>query len=188
MLSKFAKISLVGTSLAPIFLTLWFQEFQGFFKQPIYSFDLFWSFFFAGKAFILTTFLLLVLCGLLIYFSKSSLEKLPIKISTVKTADSEIVGFVLVYLLPLMNESQTPVSKPMLVFIGALFFFIVYSSNSYHFNPLLGFLGFHFYEIEIEGGITFILVSKRNINNCKAIKTVVQISEYMVLETDDATS
>jgi hypothetical protein len=186
MLSRFAKISLVGTSLAPIFLTLWFQEFQGFFKQPSNSLDVFWGFFIAGKGFIITTVLLLVLCWLLIYFSRTQLEKLPIKISTVKTADSEIVGFVLVYLLPLMNESQNPVSKPMLLFIGALFFFIVYSSNSYHFNPLLGFLGFHFYEVEIEGGITFILISKRNINNCKSIHTVVQISEYMVLETENA--
>ena len=188
MLSKFAKISLVGTSLAPIFLTLWFQKFQVFWKKPTKSLVAAWDSIVAGKEFLIAAVLLFILCWILIHFSKTNLEKLPIKITTVKTADSEIVGFILIYLLPLMNETKTPISVPMLLFIGTLFFFIVYSSNSYHFNPLLGFLGFHFYEIQIEGGITFVLISKRNINNCKSISTVVQISEYMVLETENATN
>jgi hypothetical protein len=70
-----------------------------------------------------------------------------------------------------------------LIFVAALFFLIVATSHSYHFNPLLGFLGYHFYEVNIEGGITYVLITKQNIADCKSITQVVQLTEYMILET-----
>ena len=129
----------------------------------------------------LITIILTSLCVLLLFLSTRNLEKNPIKINAVKTADKEVVGFIIVYLLPLINESTVKVNTAVLIFIALLFFWIVFTSNSYHFNPLLGFLGYHFYEITIEGGITYILISRNDIVNCKNIKYVVQLSEYMVL-------
>ncbi|WP_146205061.1 hypothetical protein [Kangiella spongicola] len=70
--------------------------------------------------------------------SRHGLERLPVKIKSVKTVDKEIVGFLLVYLLPLINQSQNTISLPVLVFVAVIFFFIVYNSHAYHFNPLLG--------------------------------------------------
>jgi len=130
---------------------------------------------------LLITIILTSLCVLLLFLSTRNLEKNPIKINAVKTADKEVVGFIIVYLLPLINESTVKVNTAVLIFIALLFFWIVFTSNSYHFNPLLGFLGYHFYEITIEGGITYILISRNDIVNCKNIKYVVQLSEYMVL-------
>jgi len=170
MLSKFVKVLLVATSLAPIFLTLWFIEFS---KD--------WNLL-DGLIYLFITTILIVICILILNFSKSNLEKIPVKITSVKTADKEVVGFIIVYLLPLINESSLNVNPNVLIFIAVLFFIIVFTSNSYHFNPLLGFFGYHFYEISIEGGITFVLLSRKDVVNCKNIKAVVQISEYMVLE------
>ena len=169
MLSKFSKVLLVTTSLAPIFLTLWFVKFSKDWNIAV------------GYEYILLTIMLTALCYILLSFSAKKLEKIRIKINTVKTADKEVVGFILVYLLPLINESTIQINTSVLVFVAILFYWIVYTSNSYHFNPLLGFLGYHFYEITIEGGITYILISRSNIINCKNIKSVVQLSEYMVL-------
>jgi len=45
---------------------------------------------------------------------------LPVKIKSVKTVDKEIVGFLLVYLLPLINKSQSTVSVPALVFVAVI--------------------------------------------------------------------
>ena len=84
------------------------------------------------------------LCFGLIRLSARKLEPLPVKIKAVKTVDKEIVGFLLVYLLPLINQNQSTISVPVLVFIAVIFFFIVYNSHAYHFNPLLGFFGYHF--------------------------------------------
>ena len=58
--------------------------------------------------------------------------------------DKEIVGFLLVYLLPLINQSQSTITVPALVFVAVIFFFIIYNSHAYHFNSLLGFFGYRF--------------------------------------------
>jgi len=174
MLNKAAKLTLVATSLAPICLTLWFLEFSK-------AWD--WQ---AGWYYLLIAALLTVLCGTLVRLSGKKLEKLPVKIKAVKTVDKEIVGFLLVYLLPLINQTSNTISLPVLIFIAVIFFFIVQNSHAYHFNPLLGFFGYHFYEATLEGDITYVLITKQNIADCKSITQVVQLTEYMILEPSHA--
>ena len=174
MLSKAAKLALVATSLAPICLTLWFVEFSKAWN---------WQ---AGWVYLLVAILLTLLCGGLVWLAGKKLERLPVKIKAVKTVDKEIVGFLLVYLLPLINQTSNTISLPVLIFIAVIFFFIVQNSHAYHFNPLLGFFGYHFYEVTLEGDITYVLVTKQNIADCKSISHVVQLTEYMILEPSHA--
>ena len=174
MLNKAAKLALVATSLAPICLTLWFVEFSK-------AWD--WQ---AGQQYLLAATLLSLLCAGLVWLSGKTLEKLPVRIKAVKTVDKEIVGFLLVYLLPLINQTNNTISVPVLVFISVIFFFIVQNSHAYHFNPLLGFFGYHFYEVTIDGEITYVLITRKNIADCKSITHVVQLTEYMILETNNA--
>ncbi len=170
MLSKIAKLFLVATSLAPIFLTLWFIGFSRNWR---------WK---EGLSFFVIALALTIICCCLLKLSRQRLEKIPVKITSIKTADKEMVGFVLVYLLPLINRSALDIDGFVLVFVAIMFFIIVLTTNSYHFNPLIGFFGYHFYEVTVEGGITFVLMTKKNLTNCKAVRSVVQVSEYMILE------
>ena len=170
MLSKFARLSLVSTALAPILLTLWFIDL---------SKDWIWS---RGLFFLAAAIALTIICLVLLSLSKSKLEKMPVEINSVKTADREIGGFILVYLLPLINESTLKINCTILIFVMCIFFIIVLKSNAYHFNPLLGFFGYHFYEITVVGEVSYILISKKTVRNCKNIRKVVHISEYMILE------
>jgi threonine/homoserine/homoserine lactone efflux protein len=170
MLSKFAKLSLVATSLAPIFLTLWFVDFSRRWA---------WS---DGLIYLASALVLTLICGILLSLSKSRLEKLPVEITSVRTAEKEMVGFVLVYLLPLINESSLKINPKVLVFVVGLFFVVILTSYSYHFNPLVGFLGYHFYEATVSREVSYVLISRKNIRHCKNIKKVVHISEYMIME------
>jgi MFS family permease len=170
MLNKIAKLSLVTTSIAPILLTLWFKEFsQAWCWQD-------------GCWYLGATLILVFICWVLINVSKCKLEKLPVKIVSVKTADKEVVNFILIYLLPLINITHNIINLPVLLFVAGMFFYIVATSNAYHVNPLLNILGYHFYEVTIEGGISYVLITKRNIANCKIVSEIVQLSEYMILE------
>ena len=90
------------------------------------------------------------------------------------------------YLLPLINQSQSTISLPVLVFVAVIFFFIIYNSHAYHFNPLLGFFGYHFFEVTIEGDITYVLITRQNITDCKNVSQVVQLTEYMILDANHA--
>jgi len=183
MLNKLAKLSLVATSLAPILFTLWFVEInKEWDSKKAFCTNIInhWS---DGIIYFVIAGILTLICWKLITLSKKNLEVMPVKIITVKTVDKEIIGFILVYLLPLINQTTTTVNGSVLIFVGILFFMIVSTSHSYHFNPLLGFLGYHFYEVNIEGGIFYVLISKQNITHSKSIEKVVQLTEYMILES-----
>jgi hypothetical protein len=170
MLSKLAKFALVATSLAPIFITLWFVEFSEEWK---------WS---AGLNYLFLAVLLTGICWLLLFLSESKLERVDVEVVSVKTADQETIGFILAYLLPLINRTSLDFDPRILLFVAALLFVVVYTSHSYHFNPLMGFLGYHFYEITLKSNVTYVLVTKKEIKDCGNISQVVQISEYMLLE------
>lgn len=188
MLNRFAKLALVSTALAPICLTIWFVEISNAWQNTLSFSENLADHWQAGSGYLLAALVLSSLCFGLIWLSAShqGLERLPVKIKSVKTVDKEIVGFLLVYLLPLINQGQSTISLPVLVFVAVIFFFIVYNSHAYHFNPLLGFFGYHFFEVTIEGDITYVLITRQNITDCKAVSQVVQLTEYMLLDANHA--
>ncbi|MCU5783196.1 hypothetical protein MA04_02496 [Alcanivorax balearicus MACL04] len=188
MLNKLAKLALVSTALAPICLTLWFVEINSAWQHDASWPENLANHWLVGSSYLLAALVLSALCFGLVWLSASrhGLERLPVKIKSVKTVDKEIVGFLLVYLMPLINQSQNTISVPVLMFVAVVFFFIVYNSHAYHFNPLLGFFRYHFFEVTIEGDITYVLITRQNITDCKSVSQVVQLTEYMILDTKHA--
>ena len=150
MLNRAAKLALVSTSLAPICLTLWFVEFSKNWN---------WR---EGLGYLAVALMLSLLCSVLIRTAANKLETLPVKIKSIRTADKEIVGFLLVYLLPLIKQAPNSIQLPVLLF------------------------GYHFYEATIEGDITFVLITQQSITHCKNISKVVQLTEYMILDVNHA--
>ncbi|MDF1817915.1 MAG: hypothetical protein P1U54_04705 [Immundisolibacteraceae bacterium] len=181
-------MALVSTALAPICLTLWFVEISSVWQSSLPFGENLAAHWQAGSAYLLVALILSGLCFGLVWMSASrhGLERLPVKIKSVKTVDKEIVGFLLVYLLPLINQSENTISLPVLVFVAVIFFLIVYNSHAYHFNPLLGMFGYHFFEVTIEGDITYVLITRQNITDCKTVSQVVQLTEYMILDANHA--
>ena len=111
------------------------------------------------------------------------LEPLPIAIVKAKSADKEVLAFFIAYALPLIFRN--PGSAPSLdgwLFAMLLLVFVLWSTHTLQVNPVLGLLGFHFYEAEAQGGITYLLITRRKITHLKSIVHVVQIGEYGVLE------
>jgi hypothetical protein len=166
MLRFFPKLFLVATAFAPVMVTFsavfWFED-----KRDLAAILL-------GAAA-----LAVIVCVTIIKLSASQLASNPVTIKSIKPADKEIVGFVLAYLLPLARGSQFD-GVPMFIVLG-VFFLVVMTSNAYHTNPLLGLIGYHFYEATIED-VGYTLLSRRNLHNTKAIKAVVSLTDYMLLD------
>jgi hypothetical protein len=120
----------------------------------------------------------------LLYLCQRQLEVLPIKLKKAKTSDREVIGFLLAYVLPLALTSGTSleIDKWAVVFLVALFGMVVWGTHAYDFNPLLGLIGYHFFEVETEGGITYIVITKRNIVHVQQITEVVQLTDYVLLD------
>lgn len=167
MYSKFIQIILVATSLSPILLTFWFKQFNQSWNLK------------EGILYLISAIILIVILKLIIDIAKKKLEIIPISIKEISNADNESVIFIFIYLIPLLE-----LDIHMILFLLGLFFIIVLTTNIYHFNPLLGLLGYHQYEIKLEDGPTFILITRKTLINSKQIKIVVQISNYILLEKE----
>lgn len=120
----------------------------------------------------------------IIKMAGDSLEILPISIQKVKSADKEVIGFFVAYALPLLFKDRASLDVEAWLLAVGMLIFVLITTHSLQVNPVLGAFGYHFYEAETKDGITFLLISKRKINNVKSIGKVVQLSEYGVLEVD----
>lgn len=168
MFSKIMQIMLVTTSISPVLLTFWFKEFSDK-----------WDFR-DGIFYLIAAIFLLILLYVLIKIAMHKLEKVPLKITQISNADKESIPFIFSYIIPLLE-----IDKPMVIFLLILFFFIIFTTNIYHFNPMLGILGYHQYEVNIEGGSIFILITKKTLINVDQIKKVSQLTNYILIDVKE---
>jgi hypothetical protein len=175
MLSQAARLTLVLTSFAPVLLTLAVLRFVRD-ESPE-----------RAAGYVVAAILLTATCLLLLRFSRLQLERLPFVVRSIKTADKEILSFVLTYLLPFASDSR--VFEPTVVlFVFLLLLVVVWTSHSYHFNPLLGMFGYHFYEVQSTDSITFVLITRRTLRSCAGETQVVQLTDYIVLDATGQSS
>jgi len=123
MLSKFLKIIMVITSVSPVFFTLWFNEFS---KQWHIIDGLIW---------LVLSIALIIIAYFILQLSLKKFEKIPIQISSLATADREVLAFIFAYLLPLIDIDYT-----MMAFVLVLFAFVVFTTHTYHFNHNFRFI------------------------------------------------
>ncbi len=132
-----------------------------------------------------------VLCGLLVLlaflvieFSKRHLAEETLKVKKVKGSDREVLTFLLAYLLPLIAKDSFDVSKNIFVsiYVFVIILVTVYHSNAFDFNPLLGIIGYHFYEVEAEDGMPFLLVTRRSVTKQAIDFKIVKLSDSIFLE------
>lgn len=166
MFSKFfRKLILSITSLSPVALTFWFRDFSKNFN------------FSEGLLYLLIFFIIIIISFLMIFLAKSKLEIINVKINSVQNSDNEVISYIFAYILPLIGFDLK-----ITFFILLLYLFIVFTTNIYHFNPIIGLFGYHYYTISFENGTTFVLISKKTLMNSKEINSVVQLDDYTLLE------
>ena len=120
MLSKFAKVLLVLTAFAPMLLTFAFVQWRRGEFAP-------W-----GMTALSVAILLSAICYMVLSEATRQLEVVDSHLRSIRTADTEIVGYVLSYLVPLANLSSAQLDPLVLGFVAVFFLFIVATSHSYH--------------------------------------------------------
>lgn len=172
MLSGFAKLLLTSTAIAPVLLTYAWVAFQD--DDSVLAAVL------LGGCVVL----ILICLGLLRY-AKSNLERMKFEAVTVEAADRENTAFLLLYLLPLFTAQfdtlNWQVWLPAILIFGA----VVATGYSYHFNPLLGLIGWHFYKVSTKEGVTYVLITKKQLRNATETIEVGQLTEYIVIDLGD---
>ena len=169
MLSKAARLMLTSTAVAPVLLTYAWVAFQA-------------SNFYIAIVLLAVCVLLVLICLGLLGYSKRHLERMKFSAVSIEAADRENIAFLLLYLLPLFTAPFATLNwqvwLPAIIVFGA----VVATGYSYHFNPLLGLMGWHFYKVGTKEGVTYVLVTKKQLRNTSEIIEVGQLTEYIVID------
>lgn len=173
MFSGLAKSLLIASALAPIGL--------------VYA----WVAWRAGDtglalALIVVCLLLVLVCIYLLRQAKTVLERFTFTMSSVEPADRENIAFMLLYLSPLFTAQFGELNLTLLVPTLLIFVLLTATGYNYHFNPLLGLAGWHFYKISSAEGVTYVLITRKQLRNTNAISSVGQLTEYILIDLEDA--
>ncbi len=171
MLNLFSKVLLVLTSLAPVLFTYSFVAWLEGRFIPL------------GVILLIVALALALIALGVLREARRQLEVFEIGVNYVKTVDREVIGFLVAYLLPLASRAPLPILDwRVATFVLLMFFAVVWGTHSYHFNPLLGILGYHFFEIRTTDNVTYVLVTKRDLRDTAKRTRAVMVSEYMLLD------
>lgn len=147
------------------------------------------SFFDAGKKFDYNTVLIIV--GFILF---SILPPIILKMCMTKLSDECITvtgvsiienggeGFIGTYILPYLSNIVTDEWYLLMIGVMVLLTIIMWINNSYCFNPILSLFRYKFYSIQNSKNVTLILLSRRVIKDPATIKSVYNITEYLVLD------
>lgn len=173
LVSRLAKLLLVLTGFSPVLIThafvLWIRD----------------RFHPWGWVLLAITCLLVIICALLLRAARMRLGRVPIQVEALKTADKELLGFLLSYVLPLANASAPQVDARVLGFVLVLLVTVVWTTHAYHFNPLLGLLGYHFFEVATKDKVTYVLLTRKNLTNGAGVTSVVMLTDYILLDASE---
>lgn len=169
MLNWLAKLLLTSTAIAPVLITYAWVAYQA--DELLQA-----------ALLLVACVVLILICTLMLRYSKKHLERVKFSATTVEAADRENMGFLLLYMLPLFTAQFTALNWQVWIPAIMIFAAVVATGYSYHFNPLLGLMGWHFYKVGTKEGVTYVLITKKQLRNATETIEVSQLTEYIVLD------
>jgi len=115
-------------------------------------------------------------------YASSELEVMPFTPTKVEAADRENMGFLLLYLLPLFTADLTKLHWETWIPAIGMFAVITATGYNYHFNPLIGLMGWHFYKVESKEGVTYVLITRKQLRSASSALKVGQLTEYILMD------
>lgn len=171
MLNRFAKLLLVATSLSPVLGAVAVNQIA--LKQPWISWVPWLS----------SAVLLVLICGFLLKYAEMHSQRETIYIAEFEANDKDMLAFLLAYLLPLISSKNMDFEGQWLTgaYILLIIFLVVSHSGAFHFNPVMGLLGYHFYSIKSNEGVSQLLISRCTLKRPKQDVITVKLASNIYL-------
>lgn len=172
MLNQFAKGLLVATSMAPILGAVAINQIAQ--DHP-------WN---QWLPWFSVTVLLGLICWLMLLLVSRTGEQHRLTIKEFENRDKEIVVFLLTYLLPFLATDKLDFTGEWITgaYIFSVIFFTVAHAGAFHFNPVMGLLGYHFYSIKDDSGASCLLISKKAVRRPGEALKVVELTDGIYLQ------
>lgn len=173
MLNRFAKFLLVATSLSPVLGAVAVNQFA--LGKPLSGW-LPWLAVALG---------LILLCWLLLQYAAGNAQKQTLRIGQFESNDKEVLAFLLAYLLPFISSKDMAFEGQWLTgaYILVIIFLVIGHSGAFHFNPVMGLLGYHFYGVKKSGGVSLLLISKAELRRPDQEVETVRLAHNIYLHT-----
>ena len=168
-MSTLGNLVLTGTSLAPVLLVY----------GLLALFERVWLW---GAVLIVVGLAVTLCCLALLLYFKKHLERLPLAFCSAEVADRETIGVLVLYLLPLLRTSFTDLDKLILIPAAVIFLALALTGYNYHFNPLLALLRYKFYKVGTPEGISYLLITRKDLRNTTEALVVGKLTGYTVID------
>lgn len=147
MLNRVAKFLLVSSSLSPVLGAVAVNQ---------YTLDKPWLSWLAVGV------LLVFICWALLQYALRNAQKHTLKVGQFESNDKEVLAFLLAYLLPFISVRDTTADVHWLTaaYILAIILLVFTHARAFHFNPVMGLLGYHFYSLKNEDGLPLLLIAR----------------------------
>lgn len=124
------------------------------------------------------------ICLLMLWFCRTQLPVTNLAVVKVKTVDKQALAFLIVYLMPLFTGKafDFQANPWTAAYVVAIIGLVVYHSNAFTFNPVLALLRYHFYEVEAEDGMSYLLVTRHLLRKQQGSFQVVEIANYVFMD------
>lgn len=144
----------------------------------------------ANRYFALAMVLLGAISILLLLFYLKQSSRLAVDhviVEKISGKDTEAMSYIVTYLIPFLDIKIDELSSSLSLLLLFLVVGVLYvHSNLIYINPTLNLMKYHLFEIELEGGNTSALLSKRRFVERGASIPVVSLGEQILLEVPDA--
>lgn len=175
MFSKFAKFILVATSLSPVLGAIFVSKLE------------------RGKPFLewfpwlFVALCLVVVCFLLLKYAQKNAQQHLLHVKEFENNDKEVLAFLLAYLLPFISPENMAFEGHCLtgIYILAIIFIVVAHSGALHFNPVMGLLNYHFYEVKNDEGVSVLLISRQEYRRPDFEVQTVRLAHNIYLQKEE---
>lgn len=173
MLNTFARFLLVSTSLSPLLGAVAVNQFaRG--EAAIR-----WG------AWLAVALLLVILCWALLRHAAKNAQRHQFHIKEFERNDKEVLAFLVTYLLPFLSTEKMGFAGDWLTgaYVLAIIFLVIAHAGAFHFNPVMGLLGYHFYAVKSEDGVGHLLISKDELRRPGRNVQTVRLAHGIYLQT-----
>jgi hypothetical protein len=176
MLNTFARFLLVSTSLSPLLGAVAVNQFAR--GEPAIR----WG------AWLAVAILLVLLCWALLQYAARNAQQHQFHIMEFERNDKEVLAFLVTYLLPFLSTEKMGFAGDWLTgaYVLAIIFLVIAHAGAFHFNPVMGLLGFHFYAVKNGEGVSHLLISKDELRRPGRDVRTVRLAHGIYLHTGGA--
>ncbi|SES04625.1 hypothetical protein SAMN04487958_10681 [Vreelandella subterranea] len=121
-------------------------------------------------------------------YAAQNAQKHLFRIQEFERNDKEVLAFLLAYLLPFISSDGVISTGEWLVgaYVLAVIFLVIAHAGAFHFNPVMGLLGYHFYNVRNGDGVSHLLISKDELRKPGTDIQTVRLAHGIYLHTRES--